>query len=69
MRNSNKYNQLSIHINDAMHNEVRKECFRLRISRQQFIRALIRDYFLRNHGMDLDLQREERIFVKKEDLK
>ena len=44
-----------------VHNEVRKECFKLGISQQTFIRALIKDYFIRNHGVDLDLKRKERI--------
>jgi hypothetical protein len=41
--------------------EVRKECFALGISKQEFFRALTRDYFLRNHGKDIMLQKNERI--------
>lgn len=44
-----------------MNQEVRKECFKLGISKQAFMRALVRDYFIRNHGIDLDLQRRERV--------
>jgi hypothetical protein len=64
MKNSNKYQQLHIHISDHMAQAVRVECFNLRISRQNFIRALIRDYFIRNKGIDLDLQKSEPINVK-----
>lgn len=41
--------------------DVRKECFALGISKQEFFRALTRDYFLRNHGRDIMLQKNERI--------
>jgi len=41
--------------------EVRKECFALGISKQEFFRALARDYFLRNHGKDIMLQKTERL--------
>ena len=42
-------------------NEIRKECYILGISKQDFIRALCRDYFLRNHGRDITLQKNEKL--------
>jgi hypothetical protein len=41
--------------------EINKECFNLGISKQDFVRALIRDYFLRNHGKDITLKTNERL--------
>jgi hypothetical protein len=59
MTPKNRFVKTTIHMGHHMHNEVRKECFRLGVSQQSFIRALVRDYFIRNHGIDLDLQRKE----------
>jgi len=42
-----------------MNEEVRKECFRLGISKQEFIRSLIKDYFLRVHGRDIIFESKE----------
>jgi len=42
--------------------EIRKECFQLQISKQDFMRALVRDYFLRNKGIDIYLQKKEKLF-------
>lgn len=33
--------------------EIRKETHRLGISKQEFIRSLVKDYFIRMHGRDL----------------
>lgn len=54
-----KYKQIHLHLPDTAMIEMRKECFSLRISQQEFIRALIRDYFLRRKGMDIYLQVKE----------
>lgn len=56
-RNRYKYFNLSMPENAMI--EVRKECFALGISKQEFFRALARDYFLRNKGMDIMLQKKE----------
>lgn len=64
MKNSNKYSQMNMAVPDRMMQELRQECFRLRISRQAFIRALIHDYFIRNHGKDLALNQVEPINLK-----
>jgi hypothetical protein len=36
-----------------MNEEIRKECLRLGISKQEMIRSLIKDYFLRYYGKDI----------------
>jgi len=41
-----------------MLNELRKECYQLGISRQTFIRSLIKNYFLARYGKDIDLKDE-----------
>jgi hypothetical protein len=58
-RNRYLYFNLSMSANAML--EVRKECFALQISKQEFFRALTRDYFLRNKGIDIMLQKNERI--------
>jgi hypothetical protein len=39
-----------------MNQEVETESYRLSISKQDFIRSLISDYFLRIHGRDIILE-------------
>ena len=58
-----RYTQVKIYIPMLWGVEVTKECNRLGISKPRFIKALIRDYFLRVQGKDLELQREERLFT------
>jgi hypothetical protein len=56
-----RYNYFNLSMPLSAMQEVRKECFALGISKQEFFRALTRDYFLRNHGKDIMLQKNERI--------
>jgi hypothetical protein len=35
---------------------IRTECYQLQISRQSFIRSLIKNYFLARYGEDIDLK-------------
>lgn len=56
---SKRYKQIHLSIPETAMNEMRKECFNLRISQQEFMRSLIRDYFLRRKGMDIYLQTRE----------
>jgi hypothetical protein len=53
MKNRTKYYYFNIGLSKMMNDEIRKECFRLSISKQEFIRSLIKDYFLRIHGRDI----------------
>ena len=57
----NKYHYFNISMPQQVMIDVRKECFSLGISKQEFFRALVRDYFLRNYGRDIMLQKNERI--------
>jgi hypothetical protein len=54
-----KYIRIHISINDNTNIELRKECFALRISKQEFIRSLLRDYFIRRKGIDTYLNTRE----------
>lgn len=54
-----RYKQIHLSIPDTAMLEMRKECFTLRISQQEFMRSLIRDYFLRRRGMDIYLGTKE----------
>jgi hypothetical protein len=56
-----KYHYFNIGLTQNFMNEIRKECYILGISKQDFIRALCRDYFLRNHGRDITLQKNEKL--------
>lgn len=56
MKARNKYFYFNIGLSKTINEEVRKECFRLGISKQTFIRSLIIDYFLRIHGRDVVLE-------------
>lgn len=56
MKARNKYFYFNIGLSKLMNEEVKKECFRLGISKQTFIRSLITDYFLRIHGRDIILE-------------
>jgi hypothetical protein len=67
MTPKNRFARIGFHMSPNMHSELRKECFRLGVSQQAFIRALVRDYFIRNHGIDLDLQRKERVVKPSQD--
>lgn len=59
MKPRNKYKQIHIALPDAAMLEMRKECFALRISQQEFLRSLLRDYFIRRKGIDIYLQTKE----------
>ena len=59
MKPKNKYKQIHIALPEQVMTELRKECFALRISQQEFMRSLLRDYFLRRKGMDIYLQTKE----------
>jgi hypothetical protein len=48
-----KYHYFNIGLNEKMMLEIRKETMRLRISKQEFIRSLVKEYFIRVHGRDL----------------
>jgi len=56
-----KYHYFNIGLTQNFLSEIRKECYALGISKQDFIRALCRDYFLRNHGKDITLQKKEKL--------
>ena len=56
MKPRNKYYYFNIGLTKMMNEEIRKECFRLGISKQSFVRSLISDYFLRIHGRDIILE-------------
>ena len=56
MKARNKYYYFNIGLTKMMNEEIRKECFRLGISKQSFVRSLISDYFLRIHGRDIILE-------------
>ena len=57
-----KYHYFGIGMTRNMMEEIRKECFQLQISKQDFMRALVRDYFLRNKGIDIFLQIKEKLY-------
>jgi hypothetical protein len=59
MKPRNKYKQIHIALPEQVMTELRKECFSLRISQQEFMRSILRDYFLRRKGMDVYLQTKE----------
>jgi hypothetical protein len=56
-----RYKQIHIALPDSAMLEMRKECFALRISQQEFIRSLLRDYFIRRKGIDIYLQTKENL--------
>lgn len=61
MKARNKYFYFNIGLSKRMNDELRKECQRLGISKQEMIRSLVKDYFLRFYGKDivLDLSKED----------
>jgi len=59
MKARSKYFYFNIGLKKFMNEEIRKECFRLGISKQEFIRSLIKDYFLRVHGRDIIFESKE----------
>jgi hypothetical protein len=56
MKARNRYYYFNLGMSKLMNEEIRKECFRLGISKQEFIRSLVKDYFLRIHGRDIVLE-------------
>lgn len=53
-----KYHYFNIGLNEKMMLEIRKETMRLRISKQEFIRSLVKEYFIRVHGRDLVFEQQ-----------
>lgn len=56
MKNRVKYYYFNLGVNKVMNDEMRKECIRLGVTKQTFMRSLISDYFLRIHGKDIILE-------------
>lgn len=56
MKNRVKYYYFNLGVNKVMNDEMRKECIRLGVTKQTFMRSLISDYFLRIHGRDIILE-------------
>lgn len=56
MKNRVKYYYFNLGVNKVMNDEMRKECMRLGVTKQTFMRSLISDYFLRIHGRDIILE-------------
>jgi len=56
MKARTKYHYFNIGLVKTMNEAVRRECFRLGISKQEFIRSLIKNYFLSVHGRDIVLE-------------
>ena len=56
MKKRVKYYHINVHLNRVMNQEIETESYRLSISKQDFIRSLISDYFLRIHGRDIILE-------------
>ena len=63
-----KYHYFNIGLTQNFMMEIRKECYQLGISKQDFIRALIKDYFLRNKGIDLTLQTREKLIKQSDEI-
>lgn len=55
-----KYFYFNIGFSKVMNEEVRRECHRLGISKQEFMRSLVKDFFLRVHGRDIVLEGREK---------
>jgi hypothetical protein len=55
-----KYFYFNIGFSKSMNEEVRRECHRLGISKQEFVRSLVKDFFLRVHGRDIVLEGREK---------
>jgi hypothetical protein len=53
MKTRNKYYYFNIGLTKTMNDEIRKECLRLGISKQEMMRSLVKDYFLRYYGKDI----------------
>ena len=56
MKPRNKYRSIHIALNEGMEKAVMKECFEHRMTKQEFIRGLIADYFWRKKGFDIFFQ-------------
>jgi hypothetical protein len=54
-----KYHYFNIGLNQKMMMEIRKETMRLGISKQEFIRSLVKEYFIRFHGRDLVFEQSQ----------
>lgn len=54
-----KYYYFNVGLNQKMMMEIRKECLRLGISKQEFMRSLVKEYFIRYHGRDLTFEQSQ----------
>jgi hypothetical protein len=53
-----KYHYFNIGLTGKMMLEIRREVHKLGISKQEFIRSLVKDYFIRVHGRDLVFEQQ-----------
>jgi len=60
MKPRNKYRSIHIALNEGMEKAVMKECFEHRMTKQEFIRGLIADYFWRKKGYDVTFSNAKR---------
>ena len=56
MKPRTKYHYFNIGLTQNFMNRIRTECYQLQISRQSFVRSLIKNYFLARYGEDIDLK-------------
>jgi len=61
MKPRNKYRSLHIGLNEGMEKAIIKECFEHRMTKQEFIRGLIADYFWRKKGYDVTFSNAKRL--------
>lgn len=53
-----KYHYFNIGLTAKFMMEIRKETHQLGISKQEFIRSLVKEYFIRVHGRDLVFEQQ-----------
>jgi len=60
MKPRSKYNDIHIYLNEPLHKALTKECFENQLSKQDFIRGLLADYFWRKKGYDVTFSNAKR---------
>ena len=60
MKPRSKYNDIHLYLSEPMNKALIKECFENHMSKQDFIRGLIADYFWRKKGFDVTFKNERK---------
>jgi hypothetical protein len=54
-----KYNHFTMIFPEFLNDLIRRECYEMRVSRQEFIRGIVRAHLSKKYGKDVFLEQDE----------